>query len=138
MIQAYSRLKVVLEQRKLTLAELRRRLEQTGVKAGQRSLSRLGDETQPLGRLDLRLAGAICQVCEVPLSDLIVFRSPEDGFRRLSQAKQRRLDLLLDRNKEGTLTEAERTELQGLVRETEEMTLHNAQYLLGQREQATP
>lgn len=138
MIQAYSRLKVVLEQRKLTLAELRRRLEQTGVKAGQRSLSRLGDETQPLGRLDLRLAGAICQVCEVPLSDLIVFRSPEDGFRRPSQAKQRRLDLLLDRNKEGTLTEAERTELQGLVRETEEMTLHNAQYLLGQREQATP
>ena len=137
MVQAYSRLKVVLEQRKMTLSELRHRLEETGIRAGSRSLSRLGDETQPLERLDLRIAGAICAVCQVPLSELIVFHSTGEGFRRLTASRQQRLGDLLDANKEGTLAEAERVELQELVRETQEITLHNARYLVEQREKAS-
>ncbi len=136
MVQAYSRLKTVLEQRKLTVADLRQFLQYTGDQPGLRSLARLGDETQPLKSLDLRLAGVICQVCEVPLSDLIVFR-PEEGFQRITLAKQKRLDYLMDGNNNGTLTEAELEELRRMVRECEEATVHNARYL-AQRHQAAP
>ncbi len=136
MVQAFSRLKSLLEKRRLTLTELRQRLEQAGVRTGQRSLSRLGDETQPLERLDLRIAGAICQVCDVPLTDLIVFRS-EEGFRRLSPTKQKRLDWLMDGNNNGTLTETELEELRRLAHECEEMTLHNAQFLATQHQEAS-
>jgi hypothetical protein len=136
MQQAYSRLKQILHKRRWTLAELRKRLEKTGVRPGARALARLDDDATPLERLDLRLAGAICDVCEVPLSGLIVFHNADDGFRRLSATKQKRLDWLLDGNREGTLSRAEHNELHKLVRETEEMTLHNARYLVEQREKA--
>src|SRR4051794_9428680 len=103
MRQAYSRLKQILQQRHWTLADLRKRLEEAGVRAGARSLARLSDETTPLERLDLRLAGAICAVCEVALDSLIVFTKADEGFRRLSPAKEKRLEYLMDGNNNGTL-----------------------------------
>jgi hypothetical protein len=136
MRQAYSRLKHILQQHHWTLDDLRKRLEATGVRAGTRSLARLSDETTPLERLDLRLASAICEVCEVPLSGLIVFHKAEDGFRRLSAAKQKRLDYLMDGNNNGTLTEAELEELRRMARECEEMTLHNSELLASQLQEA--
>ncbi len=134
MDQAYSRLKTVLKQQDATLDELRSLLEATGIRVGSRALARLGDESKPLERLDLRLAGAICQVCEVSLSELIVFRPAEGGFRRISLVKQKRLDYLLDGNNEGTLTKPELEELRRMVRKSEEMTVHNARYLAEQRQ----
>jgi hypothetical protein len=97
-----------------------------------KSLYRLAKDDEPLERLNLRVAGMICQVCEVPLSRLIAFEMTEARLRQLSAAKQKRLDALMDRNNEGRLTPADRKEFQRLVHETEEIALDNARKLVSQ------
>jgi hypothetical protein len=133
MIHAYSRLKHLLHSRQLSVPELHRRLGRQGFHVNLKSLYRLGNEELPLERLDLRVAGAICKVCEVPLSELIAFETGRTRLRRLSAGKQRRLDALMGRNNEGQLTGAERNELEALVREAEEITLANAKALARER-----
>ena len=134
MVQAYSRLKRVLDARKMTVPELHRRIERDGMSVNLKSLYRLSKEHQTLERLDLRVAGAICQVCDVPLSELITFETSKRRLQRFSPAKQKRLDVLMAKNNEGQLTKTESEELQALVREAEEMTLANAQVLARQRQ----
>jgi Cro/C1-type HTH DNA-binding domain len=133
MIQAYSRLKRLLGERNITVPELQKRIQQRGMHVNLKSLYRLSREHQPLARLDLRVAGAICQVCEVPLSELITFETPRGTLHRLSAAKQKCLDMLMTKNNNGQLTDGEREELRALVRGAEEMTLANACILAGQR-----
>ncbi|HLK56763.1 MAG TPA: hypothetical protein VKU00_09375, partial [Chthonomonadaceae bacterium] len=99
-----------------------------------KSLYRLSDDHQPLERLDMRVAGAICQVCSIPLSDWIVFEEEDGKLRTLSAEKQARLDFLMAQNNAGPMVEAERSELQALVREAEEITLTNARLLAAQRQ----
>jgi hypothetical protein len=130
---AYSRLKRLLGERNITVPELYKRIQPRGMQVNLKSLYRLSREHQPLACLDLRVAGAICQGCEVPLSELIIFETPKATLHRLSAAKQKRLDILMAKNNEGQLTDGEREELQALVREAEEMTLANARILAGQR-----
>ncbi len=134
MVQAYSQLKRVLDERNITVSELHRRIERGGMRVNLKSLYRLSKEHQPLDRLDLRVAGAICQVCEVPLSELISFELPKRRLQRFSTAKQKRLDSLMFKNNEGQLTNAEAEELRILVREAEEMTLANARALARHRQ----
>ena len=133
MVQAFSQLKRVLGECGMSVPELRRRLEQHGLSVNLKSLYRLARDDAPLERLNLRVAGMICQVCEVPLSRLIAFETMDPRLRRLSTAKQRRLDVLMAGNNEGRLTPAERKELQGLVREAEEIALSNVRKLARQR-----
>ena len=132
MMQAYSRLKRLLGERNITVPELQKRIQQHGMHVNLKSLYRLSREHQPLERLDLRVAGAICQVCEVPLSELITFETPKGRLHRLSAVKQKRLDTLMAKNNAGQLAGGEREELRALVREAEEMTLANARILSGQ------
>jgi hypothetical protein len=133
MVLAYSRLKGVLRDRNMTVPELHRRLRQQGFDVNVKSLYRLSND-QELRRLDLRVAGAICQVFTLPLSELIIFESRPERLRRLAPAKQKRLDVLMAKNNEGLLTGAEQRELRTLVREAEEITLENARRLAGQRQ----
>jgi len=133
MTQAYSRLKRLLSERNITVPELQKRIQQRGMHVNLKSLYRLSREHQPLARLDLRVAGAICQVCEVPLSELITFETPKGTLHRLAVAKQTRLDTLMAKHNEGQLTGGEHEELQALVHEAEEMTLANARILARQR-----
>ncbi len=137
MLQAYSRLKQVLSRQQLTIPELLRRIEQHGLHVNPKSLYRLSNEHQPLQRLDLRIAGAICQVCDVSLSDLVDFESEAKTLSQLSAAKQRRLDTLMARNNEGKLTAAEERELRELVDEAETITLSNARILKQQHRRLT-
>jgi hypothetical protein len=134
-VHAYSRLKRVLDEQNISVSELERRLRQQGMCINLKSLYRLSNDRQPLQRLDLRVAGAICQVLEMPLSELIVFERPQRKLRRLTATKQKRLDTLMAKNNDGALTSAEQQELRGLVREAEEITLDNARTLAGQRRQ---
>jgi len=134
-LQVYSRLKRLLADRDLTVPELYRRLQALGVRVNLKSLYRLSHDRQPLRRLDLRLAGALCQVFELPLSELIAFEAPRRRLRRLPAAKQKRLDALMARNNDGRLRAAEREELHALVREAEEIMLENARQLAQQRQQ---
>src|SRR5882672_11477595 len=133
MVQAYSRLKRVLGERSMTVSELRRRMHERGLSVNLKSLYRLNNENEPVERLDLRVAGVICQVCKVPLSELIAFETPATKLRRLPGAKQKRLDELMEANSDGRLTKASRAELTALVREAEEVALANAQLLARQR-----
>src|SRR5947209_8744907 len=117
MVHAFSRLKRVLDERHMSVPELQRRLQEQGVRANVKSLYRLSNDRQPLQRLNLRLAGAICQVFALPLSELIAFEEPRRKLRRLPAAKQKRLDVLMAQNNEGRLTGTELQELRALVRE---------------------
>jgi hypothetical protein len=132
-VQAFSQLKRVLDERGMSVPDLRRRLQQQGLSVNLKSLYRLVQDDQPLERLNLRVAGMICQVCEVPLSRLIAFELTETQLRRLSTAKQQRLDALMAANNQGHLTPAERQELQSLVREAEEIAFRNARKLANAR-----
>jgi hypothetical protein len=129
MVLAYSRLKRVLGERQMTVPELLRRLKQQGLNVNPKSLYRLTKDDQPLERLNLRVAGEICQVCEVPLTDLIAFETSKAKMKSLPAAKQKRLDALMARNNDGRLTASERLELRELVREAGEMALGNARVL---------
>jgi hypothetical protein len=51
----------------------------------------------------------------------------------LSADKQERLDTLMDKNNQGKLSRKQQRELQDLVRETQEITLHNARVLAEQQ-----
>lgn len=50
-------------------------------------------------------------------------------IERLSPAKQRRLDRLLDKNSEGTITPADKAKLEALVAEAEQLMVANAKRL---------
>lgn len=126
---AYSHLNCILDRQALSVPELHRRLLARGFRINVKSLYRLNNSNQPLERLDMRVAGAICQVCTVPLSEWIVFEEESKNLHTLSAEKQARLDVLMTGNNEGLLTAAERDELQALVREAQEITLANARLL---------
>ena len=134
-MHAFSRLKRVLDDQNMTVPELHRRIQQQGLRVNLKSLYRLNNDQQPLERLDLRVAGAICQIFALPLSGLIAFESPRTKLRRLAARKQKRLDTLMGRSNEGLLTNGEKQELRSLVREAEEIMLDNARRLAGQRQQ---
>jgi hypothetical protein len=138
MVQAFSQLKRVLGERKLTIAQLQRRLEEQGLIVNLKSLYRLSREDQPLERLNLRVAGMICQVCDIPLSKLIAFESTDVRLRRLPASKQKQLDTLMETSNRGRLTASERKELQVLVRDAEEIALGNARKLASQRRALAP
>jgi Cro/C1-type HTH DNA-binding domain len=138
MILAFSRLKRVLGEQKMSVPELHRRITQQGVHVNLKSLYRLVHEHEPLERLDLRVAGAVCEVCRVPLSELILFTSEHAKLQRLSALKQKRLDALMAKNNDGKLNRTEQDELRALVHDAEEITLANARILAGQRAQFVP
>ncbi len=135
MVQAYSQLRKILNERKLTVAELYRHIQQCGMKVNLKSLYRLNHEHQPVERLDMRVAGTICQICDIPLSELIRFEMAQEGLLHFPSAKQKRLDTLMAKNNDGRLTDAEREEFRALVGEAEEMTLANARRLADQPQQ---
>jgi Fe2+ or Zn2+ uptake regulation protein len=130
---AYSRLKRLLRQRQISVLELHRRMQESGFRVNLKSLYRLMDEYQSIERLDLRVAGAICQVCAVSLSEWIVF-DESVHLRTLAADRQASLNALMVKNNEGQLTERERLELRSLVREAEEITLANARTLAAQQQ----
>jgi DNA-binding Xre family transcriptional regulator len=133
MIVAYSRLQKILAEKRLSVPELHRRLQQQDQGVNIKSLYRLNDARQPLARLDLRVAGAICQLCDVTLADLVDFSGQGAKLAALAADKQDRLDRLMEKNNQGKLSRKEQRELQELVRETQELTLHNARILAEQQ-----
>jgi hypothetical protein len=135
MVKAFSQLKHVLDKRGMSVADLGRQLERQGLKVNLKSLYRLVRDDQPIERLNLRVAGMICRVCEVPLSELIALEMGESRLRRLSAPKQRRLEALMAGNNECRLTPGERRELRALVGEAEEIALGNARKLARERRQ---
>jgi hypothetical protein len=54
MVRAFSELKRVLVERRLSVPQLQRRLEEQGLSVNLKSLYRLAKDDQPLERLNLR------------------------------------------------------------------------------------
>jgi hypothetical protein len=135
---AYSRLKRLLKQQRMSVPELHQRIRGQGLHINVKSLYRLSNDSQPVDRLDMRVAGAICQVCAIPLSEWIVFEEEANALHTLTAEKQARLNILMTKNNEALLTEQEREELQGLVREAEEITLMNARLLAQPQQRLEP
>jgi len=133
-MHAYSCLKRLLKQQEISVPELHRRIRTQGLSVNLKSLYRLNDDTQPVDRLDMRVAGAICSVFSVRLSDWIIFQEDPLKLQALTSLKQARLDILMGKNNQGELTSSEHEELLALVREAEEIMLTNAR-LLSQQQQ---
>ena len=92
-MNAYSRLKRLLQQRYLSVSELQSRMQRQGFHVNVKSLYRLSDELYPVDRLDMRVAGAICQACEVSFSEWIVFEPPPKERARSEASPSRRITL---------------------------------------------
>ena len=56
-------------------------------------------------------------------------KSVPPRIKKLPAVKQRRLDELLEKNSEGSITTAEKTRLEKLVSEAEQLMIENAQRL---------
>lgn len=137
-LRCYSRLANILSERKMTVADLGRALGRRGIRVNPKTLYRLTDPTAPIERLDMAVAGEICKALEIEISLLVSFESGrrDTGLQRLALARQRRLDVLLERQAEGRLAAGEEKELASLVQEAEQLTLRNARTLARSRHAA--
>jgi transcriptional regulator with XRE-family HTH domain len=136
MAEAFSRLKFLLDERGLTRAELLRRIGARDRRVNPKTIYRLADPDLPLERIDLHVAGAICEELGVGLSDLIAFSDVSlPLIRRISDEQQQRLDDLMDHHNEGELSPAELKELRRLVNEVSALSLENARRVAAHRRQ---
>jgi hypothetical protein len=138
MILAFSRLKYLLAESDLNVSDLHRRLAKRGARIRLKILYDLCQESRALDRLDLRVAGAVCQFFKVSLNELITFENGRGNLRRFSAAKQKRLNALMTRNNDGDLDRSELKELKRLVSEAEAINLRNTCILAEQKQQFMP
>jgi hypothetical protein len=133
--EAYSRLRILLAQRNMTVFQLHRRLERADFSVNIKSLYRLASE-EPLQKVDLRIAAAICGACGVDLAELITFEKPRAQLRRMDAKMQTRLEELMARNNEGKLTAGEKKEFAQLAEKAHRISLENARVLKAERQRA--
>ena len=121
-VAVFGQLDDLLRQRNLTVADLKRQIEeQYGLDVDAAALERLaGHET--LHHIDLKVVGAAASVLEVSLDDLLLVVAlpaglilPQTEPSFLTPEESRRLTELFDRQDEGTITDAEQRELESLV-----------------------
>jgi hypothetical protein len=130
-----------LAQRQLTVAELVRRMQDRGFRFDKKTIYRLASD-EPMQHLNLPAVAAIGRVLN--LNDpgkLIVWStgpSVPPRLQRIDTVTQARLDDLMSKNTEGTLSVAERRELDKLGRLVEKLSLENARLLASHGSAANP
>ena len=129
---AYSRLRFVLAGMNMTVFQLHRRLEEAGFPVNIKSLYRLTSE-EPLRKIDLGIAAALCMACNVTLGELITLEQPPRQLRRLDARTQSRLDELMSKNNDGKLTVGEKREFAELAEKAHKLSLDNARLLQAER-----
>jgi DNA-binding Xre family transcriptional regulator len=130
--EAYARLRIVLAQRNMTVFQLHRQLEGADCAVNIKSLYRLASE-EPLQKVDLRIAAAICRACDVDLGELITFEKPRPQLRRIDARTQARLEELMAKNNDGKLTANEKREFAQLAERAHRISLENARVLQAER-----
>lgn len=126
--EAYSRLGLVLAGMNITVFQLHRRLAEAGFPVNIKSLYRLAAEG-PIEKIDLRIAAALCRVCNVTLGELITLEKPRALLRRLDTKTQGRLEELMSKNNDGKLNAGEKREFAQLAEKAHKLSLHNARVL---------
>lgn len=137
MTYAYSILPQLLSERRLTVADVHKRLLERGFRFDKKTLYRL-ISPEPLHRIDTPVMGAICKEFKVGLDDLLVWEPVKPKLRRIDSETQERLDFLMEKNNEGTITEAERRELLKLGEMVERLSLENARLVASQAKLKAP
>lgn len=125
---AYSALPEMLNQRRLSVADICRRLQSKGLKFDKKTLYRLA-RPEPMQTISIPVVGALCQELNVSLGELISLTPPKRKLHRIDGKTQKRLDELMTRNTEGELTAKERKELEELGELVERLSFENAQLL---------
>jgi hypothetical protein len=125
---AYSTFPELLEKLRLTVAEAHQRLVARGFKFDKKTLYRLASH-EPIQTISAPLVGAVCAEFKVGVEDLLVWRPPTPKLHRIDEKTQARLDVLMAKNNEGTITVPERKELTLLGDRVEQLSLDNAKML---------
>jgi DNA-binding Xre family transcriptional regulator len=118
----------MLRQRRLSVADIYRKLQSKGLKFDKKTLYRLASP-EPMQTINVPVIGALCRELNIGLSDLISFTPRQPKLHRIDEKTQKRLDDLMTRNTEGKLTARERKELEQLGARVERLSFENAQLL---------
>lgn len=130
---AYSTLPDLLAKSRLTVAEVYQRLLRRGFKFDKKTLYRLASN-EPLQTINAPVVGAVCEEFKIGLDDLLTWERPKPKLHRIGAKTQARLDELMEKNTEGTLTAAEKKELATLGETVERLSLENAKMLASHAE----
>ncbi len=133
---AYSRLRLILAEKNASVFQLHRELNDSGVSVNIKSLYRLTSD-EPLQKVDLRIAAAICKACDVSLGELISFEKPSAQMQKLPARDQARLDDLMSANNERKLTASEQREFDALAEKAHRLSMENARILQAERRRAS-
>ena len=125
---AYSTFPDLLVALRLTVAEAHQRLMARGFKFDKKTLYRLASH-EPIQTISAPLIGAVCAEFKIGLDDLLVWHPPTPKLHRIDGKTQTRLDALMAKNNENTITAAERKELALLGDTVERLSLENAKML---------
>lgn len=134
---AYSIFPRLLSKNRLTVAQVHKRLLARGFRFDKKTLYRL-TSPEPILRIDAPVMGAICKEFKVGLDDLLVWEPVTPKLQRIDAKTQERLDSLMEKNNEGTISATERKELRKLGELVEQMSLYNAKLLADQNKVKTP
>lgn len=130
---AYSTFPDLLAKLHLTVAEAHQRLLQRGFKFDKKTLYRLASR-EPIQTINAPVIGAVCEEFDISLGELLTWERPTPKLHRIDAKTQGRLDYLMAKNTEGTLTAAERKELATLGETVERLSLENARMLAAHAE----
>ena len=121
-----------LARQRLTVADLVRRMEDSGFRFDKKTIYRLASDA-PVRNLNLPVVAAIGRVLKLSDPGKLIDWSTSLGqpsrLQRIDADTQVRLDELMGKNTEGTLDAVERRELDKLGRLVEKLSLENARLL---------
>ena len=121
-----------LARQRLTVADLVRRMEDSGFRFDKKTIYRLASDA-PVRNLNLPVVAAIGRVLKLSdpgkLIDWSTSSAQPPRLQRIDADTQVRLDELMGKNTEGTLDAVERRELDKLGRLVEKLSLENARLL---------
>ena len=135
MLEAYSRLKSVLDLKGLTAADLVRRIAERGDRVNAKSVYRLADPAETLEKVDMRVIAAVCQALDIGIADILTFEEPTI-IEQFNPDKQARMDELMTQHRTSTspaLSTEELAELRKLVDEAELVARGNARRLASRK-----
>jgi hypothetical protein len=132
--ELYSGLRFLLEERSLSLEALIHRIVGLGGSIDSRTLQRLADPGRPIKQVDARVVVLLCDALHVEIGGLLAVMPPNSAqLDWLSGEDQERLDDLLDRQHNGSLSASEHDELRMLVERAGQQSVRNAQRLAEHR-----
>jgi len=132
---AYSRLNFLLAKMNWTVFQLHRNLAASGVAVNIKSLYRLASD-EPLEKIDLRIAAAICKICGATFADLITLEKPRARLQQMDAKTQSRLNALMELNNDGKLTARQKREFEQLAEKAHRLSLENARTLQAERKRS--